>query len=124
MKSTLANDKETIEKIGQRIKNIRVSMNKSMDEFSAGLNITKSHLWKIENGYIRPSLEPLINLHDKFGVDLNSLLSLSAETDDQFLVTMNHIKSCSAEDKLELYTCLKNYLVSHDEKELSAKKIL
>ena len=57
---------------GERIRKIRKERNLSLDQFSKELgNISKSHLWKVEKGQIRPNVEMLSAMHSRFGIDMN-----------------------------------------------------
>ncbi len=118
MNSTLEKGAEMTKKVGQRVRDFRTSIPQNLDQFANGLNIQRSHLWKIENGYIRISLEPLVNLHDNYGVDMNKLLTMKEEH-DQLLSAMTEVRKCNDEEILELFTCIKAYLLSHNKDDLT-----
>lgn len=61
-------------KIGNRIKNIRTSLNLKQKEFSKKLNIAASSLSEIETGRYSPGLDVIITLAKEFDVDLYYLL--------------------------------------------------
>lgn len=48
--------------IGQNIREIRISINLTQDQFSEKLNITPNHLSKIENGNVGITVETIINV--------------------------------------------------------------
>lgn len=48
--------------LGQNIRELRISLNLTQDEFSEKLNISPNHLSKIENGNVGITVDTIINV--------------------------------------------------------------
>ncbi|WP_138755502.1 helix-turn-helix domain-containing protein [Paenibacillus sinopodophylli] len=60
--------------IGARIKHIRKSYGLNQVSFVQSLGISQGTLSELEKNKFNPSVETIIQLYEKFGVDLNWLL--------------------------------------------------
>lgn len=60
MKENTKNTKMLI--LGQNIRETRISLNLTQDQFSEKLNITPNHLSKIENGNVGITVDTIINV--------------------------------------------------------------
>lgn len=68
--------KLNIEKIGRRIKELRVILNLKQTEFAEALNITQAYLSMLESGERSTfSIEILLKLVEKYNVNINWLLT-------------------------------------------------
>ena len=61
---------------GERIKELRTSMNLNQVEFAKMLDITKQSVSNWENGNIQPSIDMLTKIAKKFNVSSDYLLGL------------------------------------------------
>ncbi len=66
--------KKSHKNIGERIREIRKERKISQIEFSKTLGITQDKLSKYENGRIKPPIELLLSISEKFNISLNWLL--------------------------------------------------
>lgn len=48
--------------LGQNIREVRINLNLTQDQFSEKLNITPNHLSKIENGNVGITIDTIINV--------------------------------------------------------------
>ena len=62
------------DEFSQRIKDLRVSNNLSLDEVARGINSTKATICNFEKQNKRPSLEMLLKLATYFDVSLDYLM--------------------------------------------------
>jgi transcriptional regulator with XRE-family HTH domain len=98
--------------LGQKLKNIRISHNYSMEELKNKLNdkydlqISKSMISRWENGKSEPINTYLSAYAKEFGLDLNELLDIEIDTDASLNTKMKLEKSVLDKDRLEL---LNNY---------------
>jgi len=83
--------------IGDRIKQLRKSLNLTQSQFAILINISQSALSEIENNRFNPSLETLLSIKDKFGINLD------------WMISSNNITHPDTETVPEVY---KNNLVS------------
>ena len=69
----------TILHLGNRIRGIRRSQNKSLEEIARQIGITKSHLSQIERGKVNPSINTLWSLADALRTPINNLFSVTEQ---------------------------------------------
>ena len=69
-------DKKGYTMFGERIKELRTSMNLNQVEFAKKLGITKQSVSNWENAYIQPSIDMLIRIARTFSVTSDYLLGL------------------------------------------------
>lgn len=63
-----------MDSIGARIKHIRKSHELNQVSFAQSLGISQGTLSELEKNKFNPSVETLLQLHQKFDVDINWLL--------------------------------------------------
>ncbi len=65
--------------LGEKIKELRISKNESLQELADAIGISKAHLWELErNNSQNPSLETLMSLAQHFKVSIDSLVDNNA----------------------------------------------
>jgi transcriptional regulator with XRE-family HTH domain len=64
-------NRETVENIGQRIRQLRESRGMTQSQLQARSRVSRSYLSRIESGQMTPSLGTLEKLSEAFGVGLN-----------------------------------------------------
>lgn len=55
--------------VGKRLREARVNMNKSKEEFAATLDVTEEHYRKLEAGSSGLSVYKIVRLHQTYGID-------------------------------------------------------
>jgi transcriptional regulator with XRE-family HTH domain len=65
--------------LGDRIKEVRTSSNKSLTAFADSLGISKGTLSKMENNKNSPSVTTLVSLSKQYNVNLNWILTSEGE---------------------------------------------
>lgn len=69
-------------KVGSRIRKVRLMLGLTLEEMSEALCISPGHLRKLERGQNGINLQYLRVLREKYGVDLNYLLTGKAMQED------------------------------------------
>ena len=69
------------ERLGRRIKELRLSMNWSQEECAWQCGLSKSHYCEIERGNTNPRFEVLYQLADTFSIQLHELLNFNEENE-------------------------------------------
>jgi len=65
--------------LGEKIKELRIAHNESLQQLAEAIGISKAHLWELErNNSQNPSLETLKNLAQHFKVSIDSLVDNNA----------------------------------------------
>ncbi len=72
------------EKIGIRIRSLRVNQNRTVEEVATASGLSKSMISKIENNKAIPSVAALVKIASSLGVNVSDLL----EKDDELLAEM------------------------------------
>lgn len=65
---------EVRQRVGQRIRELRLAKGMNQDEFAAAAGIHRTHPGKLENALIDPQLSTLVKVADSLGVSLESLI--------------------------------------------------
>lgn len=63
------------EKLGARIKNLRIERKLSIDGVSVLSNSSKSYIWNVENGNTEPTISKLMKIASALGTDVPTLIS-------------------------------------------------
>lgn len=100
-------------KFAERIKELRLYKNMSMEELGEKLGKTKSTISTWENGKRSPKMNELENIADFFGVSIPYLLGI--ETDDEEIKRIQTLEEKG--QHFELYKYIEE--LEYDEKELS-----
>lgn len=69
------NDKETMSKVGVKIKHTRQTLGLSLKELATRGEVTEGYLSKIENGLAHPSLPALHRLVNALGINMSALFA-------------------------------------------------
>lgn len=78
-------------KVGNRIKQMRIKKNISVFELACEIEISSSHLYKIENGHCGMSLELLSKIADSLETDANSILGYSGKDETSIDALLNEL---------------------------------
>lgn len=71
-------DNELLKRFGNHLKSLRGSKDLSLREFAAEINVEWSHIHRIENGEVNPSLTMLKRLAEGLGITLAELVDISS----------------------------------------------
>ncbi|GLX71431.1 helix-turn-helix domain-containing protein [Paenibacillus glycanilyticus] len=63
-----------MESIGERLKQIRKTLNFNQSQFSESIGLSQGALSEIENGKFNPSIEIIISINKLFGINIEWLL--------------------------------------------------
>jgi len=96
-------NKLTVLNLGQRIREIRKSQNKSLEELAKKVGITKAHLSQIERGKVNPSVNTLWSLADALNIPMSNFFILENEK-------KTHLKSIKAKFISDGVKCFSLYL--------------
>ncbi|UIN22418.1 helix-turn-helix domain-containing protein [Herbaspirillum frisingense] len=67
------------ESLGQRLKSVRLHLGISQRQFALALDTAPNHIYQIERGHCIPGAKLLRGMREKFGIDINWLLSGDAD---------------------------------------------
>lgn len=93
-------NKMTILNLGHRIREIRKSQNKSLEEVAGKIGITKAHLSQIERGKVNPSVNTLWSLADALGIPMSNFFSVN----DKEKTKLNSIKAKFISDGVKCFS--------------------
>lgn len=93
-------NKMTVLDLGKRIREIRKSQNKSLEEIARPIGITKSHLSQIERGKVNPSVNTLWSLANALGIPMSSLFNV----DEGKRTYLNSIKAKFISDGVKCFS--------------------
>ena len=65
---------EVRQRLGQRIRELRLAKGMNQDEFAAAAGIHRTHPGKLENALIDPQLSTLVKVANALGVQVENLL--------------------------------------------------
>ena len=66
---------EVRQRLGKRIRELRLAKGMNQDEFAAAAGIHRTHPGKLENALIDPQLSTLVKVADALGVEVGNLLA-------------------------------------------------
>ena len=105
----IVNDKETRE-IGKKLKELRMKLQLTQQEFANKLYWDVSSYQKIERGKTLMTLDKAVQLHREYGVDLNYFIA--GDTCNVEDVLGQTVISVSREESIQLFIRLFEYMIS------------
>lgn len=99
--------------LAERLKDLRVRKNKSLQEVADGVGASKAHIWDLETGRAKnPSIELVTNLSRYFEVSVSDLVgeNPNAEQEDSQLVAMyRDLQELTPEDRKAIQSMMDHF---------------
>jgi transcriptional regulator with XRE-family HTH domain len=100
--------------IGDRIKMLRITQNRTMQEIAEASDLSKSMISKIENNKTVPSVAALVKIAGALGTNISSLLEQEGRVNTVITTAQKALESLTATDKgYSIYPYASQY---HDKK--------
>lgn len=98
-------------KIGERLQSARENLGYTQEMFAEALNVEVVHYQRLERGEYALTLDKMVVLHEKYGIDLNYLIAgkMAGNSSQDFDLNA-YIANCSWEGRNELLAELFRYL--------------
>ena len=95
--------------VGDSLRNIRKKYGYTQNDMAESLGISYTHYSQIEQGRHHMSMQLMMKIVSKYGVDPNSLLGIQKErqsTDEEILILEQKLKNLKPVEREYLYTSL------------------
>lgn len=100
--------------IGQRIRELRLSRDESLQDVAVAVGVSKAHIWELEKGRTdNPSMGLVTRLADHFGVSIRSLVDEdidAADADEDLARMFRQARALDERDRRSLDDMIRSFL--------------
>lgn len=88
--------------LGNTIKEARINMNLSQEQFSEMIDISPTHLKHIESEHRKPSIEVLFRIAQTLNMSLDNILFLQNDKNKQLINEIDNLLPTCTENELQI----------------------